>query len=81
LLQTDTESKQFQEERNERHRLLVERQSQEMHKFDLESAEEGFDAMAIAEACESVREETSVTGSMLSLAHSNSASSFNHAAL
>lgn len=83
LKQTETEKKQFQDERNERHRLLVERQGQEMQTFDEESARQGFDVMAIAEAsCESsVGDETSVTGSMLSLAHSNSNSSFTHAAL
>jgi hypothetical protein len=61
---------------------LVERQGQEMQTYDEESTRQGFDAMAIADAsCESVGDETSVTGSMLSLAHSNSASSFTHAAL
>lgn len=80
--QMDHERKQFQEERNERLRLLVERQTQEMQAYDEESARLGFNALAIAEAsCESVSDDHSVSGSMLSLAHSNSATSFTHAAL
>lgn len=78
----DCEKKQFMDERNERLRLLVERQTQEMQAFDDESVRLGFNALAIAEAsCESVSDDHSVTGSMLSLAHSNSATSFTHAAL
>lgn len=80
--QMDCEKKQFLEERNERLRLLIERQTQEMQAYDEESARLGFNALAIAEAsCESVSDDHSVTGSMLSLAHSNSATSFTHAAL
>lgn len=76
------------DERNERHRLLLERQSQETQTYDEESARQGFNALAIAEAAnESMSTEGggdangSVGGSMLSLAHSNSASSFTHAAI
>lgn len=81
-LQMEYEKKQFHEERNERLRLLVERQTQEMQAYDEESTRLGFNALAIAEAsCDSVSDEHSVSGSMLSLAHSNSATSFTHAAL
>ncbi|RWS31878.1 serine/threonine protein kinase TAO1-like protein [Leptotrombidium deliense] len=77
----EMEKQQFQDERNERQRLLMERASQEVQTFDEESARLGFNALAIAEAsCESI-DDNSVSGSMLSLAHSNSASSFTHAAL
>lgn len=78
----ETEKKQFQDERNERNRILVERQTQELQAFDEESARLGFDAMSIADtSCDSVSDDQSVSGSMLSLAHSNSATSFTHAAL
>ncbi|KAG8173559.1 hypothetical protein JTE90_001710, partial [Oedothorax gibbosus] len=51
--------------------------------FDEESARLGFDAMAIAEASQEPlpADDLSISGSMLSLAHSNSASSFTHTAL
>lgn len=71
----------FQEERNERQRLLTDRQAQEVQTFDEETARLGLNSLAIAEASESIRDDSSVSGSMLSLAHSNSASSFTHAAL
>lgn len=78
----ELEKQQFQDERNERQRLLIERQSHEIEVFDTESARLGFNALAIAEAsCESMADEDSVSGSMLSLAHSNSVSSFTHTAL
>ncbi|XP_015789434.1 serine/threonine-protein kinase TAO1 [Tetranychus urticae] len=77
----ELEKHRFQEERNERQRLLTERQAQEIQTFDEETARLGLNSLAIVEASESLRDDSSVTGSMLSLAHSNSASSFTHAAL
>ncbi|XP_074593918.1 serine/threonine-protein kinase Tao [Brevipalpus obovatus] len=77
----ESEKQQFQEERNERQRLLRERQAQEVQTFDEETARLGLNSLAIAEASESMRDDASTTGSMVSLAHSNSASSFTHAAL
>ncbi|KAG8199950.1 hypothetical protein JTE90_006197 [Oedothorax gibbosus] len=79
----ELEKQQFQEERAERQRLLLERQAREIEAFDEESARLGFDAMAIAEASQEPlpADDLSISGSMLSLAHSNSASSFTHTAL
>lgn len=78
----EMEKQQFQDEKNERQRLLNEKLSHELQDFDEESTRLGFNSLVIAEAsCESSIDENSVTGSMLSLAHSNSASSFTHAAL
>lgn len=75
------EKEQFQEERNERQRLLRDRQTQEIQTFDEETVRLGLNSLAIAEASESFRDDASNTGSMVSLAHSNSSSSFTHAAL
>lgn len=79
----ELEKQQFQEERAERQRLLLERQAREIEAFDEESARLGFDAIAIAEASQEPlpADDISISGSMLSLAHSNSASSFTHTAL
>jgi len=78
----ELEKQQFQDERNERQRLLLERQAHETETFDMESTRQGFNALAIAEAStESFGEDESVSGSLLSLAHSNSATSFTHTAL
>ena len=75
----ELEKQQFLDERNERQRLLEERQSQETQTYDEESARLGFNALAIAEASNNTMpDDNSVSGSMLSLAHSNSASSFTH---
>ena len=78
--QMENERQQFFDERNERLRLLMERQTHELQTFDEESVRLGFNALAIAEAnFESCPpDESSVSGSTLSLAHSNSASSFTH---
>lgn len=83
FFQMELEKQQFQDERNERQRLLLERQAHELEAFDEESARQGFNALAIAEASTiSIPDDDgSVSGSMLSLAHSNSASSFTHTAL
>ncbi|XP_026473171.1 serine/threonine-protein kinase Tao isoform X2 [Ctenocephalides felis] len=74
----DSELQQFLHERSERVRLLQERQERELDSFDEESARSGFSALAIAEAPKETYpdEEASLSGSMLSLAHSNSSTSF-----
>ncbi|KAK7605013.1 hypothetical protein V9T40_006199 [Parthenolecanium corni] len=73
----DAETQQFLQERAERIRLLHERQERELEQFDEESARLGFSAMAIAEASkEPYPDEDSLSGSVLSLAHSNSSCSF-----
>ncbi|CAG2164175.1 unnamed protein product [Oppiella nova] len=79
----ELEKQQFQDERNERQRLLLERQAHETETFDMESTRQGFNALAIAEASIECmgEDEASVSGSLLSLAHSNSATSFTHTAL
>lgn len=84
----EAERQQFQDERNERKRLLLERQQHEVDEFDLESTQMGFNALAIADASteafhpfQDVEDAASVSGSLLSLAHSNSATSFTHTAL
>lgn len=85
----ESERQQFQDERNERKRLLLERQSNEIDKFDIESTQMGFNALAIADASTEPFQNSfldgddaaSVSGSLLSLAHSNSATSFTHTAL
>jgi len=68
----EMETTQFLQERSERIRLLHEKQDRELEEFDEESARLGFSALAIAEASkESYPDEDSLSGSMLSLAHSN----------
>lgn len=84
----ETERMQFQDERNERKRLLLERQAREIEDFDIESTQMGFNALSIAEESTNFHssylegdDAASVSGSLLSLAHSNSATSFTHTAL
>ncbi|KAG7303558.1 hypothetical protein JYU34_012087 [Plutella xylostella] len=73
----ESEGAQFVAERAERTRLLHERHERELDHFDSESARLGFSAMAIAEGSRGdYDEEQSLSGSMLSLAHSNSSASF-----
>uniref|UniRef100_A0A2A4JJM5 non-specific serine/threonine protein kinase n=1 Tax=Heliothis virescens TaxID=7102 RepID=A0A2A4JJM5_HELVI len=74
----ESECAQFVAERAERTRLLHERHERELDHFDSESARLGFSAMAIAEGSREGygEEEQSLSGSMLSLAHSNSSASF-----
>lgn len=74
----NSETQQFQQERSERVRLLHERQERELEQFDEESTRQGFSALAIAEASRESYpdDEQSLSGSMLSLAHSNSSTSF-----
>uniref|UniRef100_A0A1B6LLJ8 non-specific serine/threonine protein kinase n=1 Tax=Graphocephala atropunctata TaxID=36148 RepID=A0A1B6LLJ8_9HEMI len=68
----ELETTQFLQERSERIRLLHEKQDRELEDFDEESARLGFSALAIAEASkESYPDDDSLSGSMLSLAHSN----------
>ncbi|KAL1501772.1 hypothetical protein ABEB36_007037 [Hypothenemus hampei] len=81
------ENQRFIEERSERIRILHDKQEKELEDFDNESVRQGFSSLAIAEMlkCDfSLGEmsrvdfdgETSLSGSMLSLAHSNSSTSF-----
>ncbi|XP_073948334.1 serine/threonine-protein kinase Tao isoform X5 [Choristoneura fumiferana] len=74
----ECECAQFVAERAERTRMLHERHERELDHFDNESARLGFSAMAIAEGSRDGfgEEEQSLSGSMLSLAHSNSSASF-----
>ncbi|XP_050353190.1 serine/threonine-protein kinase Tao isoform X1 [Nymphalis io] len=74
----ESECAQFVAERAERTRMLHERHERELEHFDNESARLGFSAMAIAEGSREGygEEEQSLSGSMLSLAHSNSSASF-----
>ncbi|KAK6621281.1 hypothetical protein RUM43_011587 [Polyplax serrata] len=73
----DQETQQFLQERSERIRLLHERQHREIEQFDEESDKLGFSALAISEACkECYADDGSISGSMLSLTHSNSSTSF-----
>lgn len=68
----ELETTQFLKERSDRIRHLHERQDRELEDFDEESARLGFSALAIAEASkESYPDEDSLSGSMLSLAHSS----------
>ncbi|XP_065201638.1 serine/threonine-protein kinase Tao [Planococcus citri] len=71
------ETQQFLQERTERIRLIHERQERDLEQFDEESTRLGFSAMMIAEASrETYPDEESLSGSVLSLAHSNSSCSF-----
>lgn len=72
----EAEKEQFHHERSERIRLLNERQTREIEAFDEESARLGFNALSLAEPSLDMYpdDDTSFTGSMLSLAHSNSSS-------
>ncbi|CAG9559110.1 unnamed protein product [Danaus chrysippus] len=74
----ECECGQFVAERAERTRMLHERHERDLDHFDNESARLGFSAMAIAEGSREGygEEEQSLSGSMLSLAHSNSSASF-----
>ncbi|KAI4455074.1 serine/threonine-protein kinase tao1-like protein [Holotrichia oblita] len=74
----DSESTRFLEERAERIKLLHHKQEQELETFDIESDRLGFSALAIAEATREtyLEDDRSLSGSMLSLAHSNSSTSF-----
>lgn len=75
-----SENQRFLEERGERIRILHEKQERELEEFDEESVRLGFSALAIAEISDMSRDvyddDASLSGSMLSLAHSNSSTSF-----
>ncbi|GAB6030346.1 hypothetical protein CHUAL_006011 [Chamberlinius hualienensis] len=73
----EEETVQFQHERSERIHLLQSRHQRELDGFDEESTRLGFSALSIAEPSKEPYpdDDTSFTGSMLSLAHSNSNSS------
>lgn len=73
-IKMDNEKRQFASERLARQQLLGDRQMTDMHKFDTESNQLGFTLAEIL-ADSDVQ---SLSGSMLSLAHSNSTTSFNH---
>ncbi|XP_076256599.1 serine/threonine-protein kinase Tao isoform X2 [Rhynchophorus ferrugineus] len=78
------ENNRFIEERGERIRRLHEGQEKQIEEFDEESVRLGLSALAIAEMNEMTYDisrddydgEASLSGSMLSLAHSNSSTSF-----
>ncbi|CAH0549266.1 unnamed protein product [Brassicogethes aeneus] len=76
------ENQRFIEERGERIRLLHEKQDKELAEFDDESVRLGFSALAIAEISHGdlsrdlYDDDGSLSGSMLSLARSNSSTSF-----
>ncbi|XP_030747389.1 serine/threonine-protein kinase Tao isoform X2 [Sitophilus oryzae] len=78
------ENQRFVDERGERIRILHEKQEKEIEEFDEESIRMGFSALAIAEMSSTLGDmsrddfdgEASLSGSMLSLAHSNSSTSF-----
>ncbi|VVC40944.1 Protein kinase domain,Protein kinase-like domain,Protein kinase, ATP binding site [Cinara cedri] len=70
----EMETAQFLQERGERIRLLREKQDREFEQFDDESIRLGFSTLSIKD--KSTLEEDSLSGSVLSLARSNSANSF-----
>lgn len=74
----DAELQQFNQERAERLRMKHEKQAKELESFDEESASLGFSALSINEVSRETYpdEEGSLSGSMISLAHSNSSTSF-----
>ncbi|KAK2187434.1 hypothetical protein NP493_165g02019 [Ridgeia piscesae] len=77
----EEESTRFMNEREERIKEMMERQSREIDEFDLESSTMGLDAMHIVEATQqSYKDEDldSVRGSVLSLTPSTSTNSFSH---
>jgi len=72
----EEESSQFRQERQERIRLLHERQAKEVDQFDEESTRLGFSAMAIAESSkEPGYGEENISGPGRQISHSASASS------
>lgn len=77
----ENERKQFAAERLSREHLLTKRQMTDLEKFDLESNQMGFSLAEILAAEESggLVAAQSLSGSLLSLAHSNSTTSFGQA--
>lgn len=74
----DAELQQFNNERAERIRQLNDKHEKELETFDDESTRMGFSSLALAESSKECYpdEEGSLSGSMISLAHSNSSTSF-----
>uniref|UniRef100_A0A1A9WT31 non-specific serine/threonine protein kinase n=1 Tax=Glossina brevipalpis TaxID=37001 RepID=A0A1A9WT31_9MUSC len=74
----EAELQQFNQERAERLRMKHEKHVKELEAFDEESIALGFSALAITEGSRETYpdEEGSLSGSMISLAHSNSSTSF-----
>ncbi|CAG9834637.1 unnamed protein product [Diabrotica balteata] len=79
------ENQRFVDERGERIRILHEKQEKELEEFDEDSVKLGFSALMIAEMSLQINDmsrdsydvdDASLSGSMLSLAHSNSSTSF-----
>ncbi|KAL7745529.1 hypothetical protein ACLKA6_015520 [Drosophila palustris] len=74
----DAELQQFNLERAERLRMKHEKHAKELEAFDNESIALGFSTLSLAEVSRETYpdEEGSLSGSMISLAHSNSSTSF-----
>ncbi|KAH8420664.1 hypothetical protein KR222_010392 [Zaprionus bogoriensis] len=74
----DNELQQFNLERAERLRIKHEKHAKELEAFDNESIALGFSTLSLAEVSRETYpdEEGSLSGSMISLAHSNSSTSF-----
>ncbi|XP_068152575.1 LOW QUALITY PROTEIN: serine/threonine-protein kinase Tao [Drosophila tropicalis] len=74
----DAELQQFNQERAERLRMKHEKHTKELEAFDNESIALGFSALSLTEVSREAYpdEEGSLSGSMISLAHSNSSTSF-----
>ncbi|XP_037723875.1 serine/threonine-protein kinase Tao isoform X1 [Drosophila subpulchrella] len=74
----DAELQQFSQERAERLRMKHEKHTKELQAFDNESIALGFSTLSLIEVSREAYadEEGSLSGSMISLAHSNSSTSF-----
>ncbi|XP_020717402.1 serine/threonine-protein kinase Tao isoform X2 [Ceratitis capitata] len=74
----NAELQQFNQERAERLRIKQEKHARELEAFDQESLSLGFSALLLSEVSRETYpdEEGSLSGSMISLAHSNSSTSF-----
>ncbi|XP_011198385.1 serine/threonine-protein kinase Tao isoform X2 [Bactrocera dorsalis] len=74
----NAELQQFNQERAERLRIKQEKHARELEAFDQESLALGFSALSLSEVSRETYpdEEGSLSGSMISLAHSNSSTSF-----
>ncbi|XP_016949509.1 serine/threonine-protein kinase Tao isoform X1 [Drosophila biarmipes] len=74
----DAELQQFNQERAERLRMKHEKHTKELEAFDNESIALGFSTLSLIEVSREAYadEEGSLSGSMISLAHSNSSTSF-----
>ncbi|XP_017145959.1 serine/threonine-protein kinase Tao isoform X1 [Drosophila miranda] len=74
----DAELQQFNQERAERLRMKHEKHARELEAFDNESLALGFSSLSLTEVSREAYpdDEASLSGSMISLAHSNSSTSF-----